>query len=79
VLVHRSRSGGGSAWADTDVTRHEFHSPAAHTAHVANFLAAIGGQRDVVCSGQDGLEAVRLVLASYESAETQRLVTLDAD
>ncbi len=68
VLTHRYRSSGAGVWAETDVARHELVGPVAHTRHIANFLAAIAGERDVVCSGADGLAAVRLVLASYESA-----------
>jgi predicted dehydrogenase len=76
VLTHRFRSSSATTWADTDVARYDLQSGAPHSRHVANFLAAINGERDVVCTGADGMEAVRLVLASYESAETNRPVTL---
>jgi predicted dehydrogenase len=70
VLIHRFRSAGSRSWGDTDVASYDLVGPGAHTRHVANFLAAINGERDVVCTGTDGLEAVRLVLASYQSAES---------
>lgn len=68
VLVHRSRQAPAQTWAGTDVTTYDLQGGASHTQHVANFLAAIAGTREVVCTGADGREAVRLVLASYESA-----------
>ena len=51
------------------MARYEPGAVSAHTQHVVNFLAAISGEAPVVCTGEDGLEAVRLVLAAYESAE----------
>lgn len=76
VLVHRYRQSAGTTWADTDVARYELRGAAPHTQHVANFLAAIAGDRDVVCTGADGMEAVRLVLASYGSAEVGAAVVI---
>ncbi len=76
TLVHRYRSAGSAPGNTTDVVTHTLNSPVAHTVHVANFLAAIDGTREVICTGADGLEAVRLVLASYESAESGRPVDL---
>jgi predicted dehydrogenase len=74
TLIHRYRSAGSATGNTTDVVTHSLNAPPAHTLHVANFLAAIDGSRDVICTGHDGLEAVRLVLASYESAESGRPV-----
>ena len=48
-------SAAGTTWADTDVARYELRGAAPHTQHVANFLAAIAGDRDVVCTGADGM------------------------
>jgi predicted dehydrogenase len=76
VLTHRFRDSPGTSWADTDVARYELLPAASHSVHVANFLGAIAGERDVVCTGVDGREAVRLVLASYESAERAMPVTI---
>ncbi len=33
------------------------------------FVAAVKGEGPVVCTGRDGREAVRLILAAYASAE----------
>jgi predicted dehydrogenase len=76
VLVHRYRTGQTVSWNETCVTRYELSGPSAHTNHVANFLSSIEGRRDVVCTGADGREAVRLVAASYESADQGKLVRL---
>ncbi len=78
VLLHRFRSGTTGSWAVTDTARFELHGLGAHAQHIANFLAAIAGKADVVCTGADGLEAVRLVLAAYESAATGIPVTFPA-
>ena len=76
VLTHRYRHSGATTWGDTDVARYELRGLPSHTQHVANFLAAIAGEREVVCTGVDGLEAVRLVLASYDSAERGTVVPI---
>jgi predicted dehydrogenase len=78
VVTHRYRGSAAQTWADTDVTRFELQGLEAHSQHVVNFLASIEGSRPVVCSGVDGREAVRLVLASYESAMTGAVVRLPA-
>jgi predicted dehydrogenase len=71
TLVHRFRIANTKSWSDPSVARYELTAPVAHTQHVANFLAAIEGKREVICTGRDGIEAVRLVLACYKSAETK--------
>lgn len=76
VLTHRYRNSAATTWADTDIARYELQGLPAHSQHVINFLAAIDGSGPVVCTGVDGREAVRLVLASYESAETGSIVRL---
>jgi hypothetical protein len=53
--------------------RHRRHraplrGPLAHARHVRAFVEAVRGEREVACTGEDGREAVRLILASYESA-----------
>ena len=42
------------------------HSP--HVRNVIAFVAAARGEGPVVCTGQDGREAVRLILTAYASA-----------
>ncbi len=76
VLTHRFRGSSGQSWEDTDVARYDLVGLAAHSRHVGNFLATIDGTGANVCSGVDGREAVRLVLASYESAATNALVSI---
>ena len=69
TLRHSFRASPGTTWEDTDVAETRFAGLRPHFRHVANFLAAIEGERETICSGEDGLEAVRLVLASYRSAD----------
>lgn len=76
VLTHRFRGTSGSTWNDTDIARFELLGTTPHSEQIVSFLAAIDGTGPVVCSGQDGLEAVRLVLASYESATSGQLVSV---
>ena len=76
MLTHRYRASGATTWDLTDTATYDLQGRKSHTQHVANFLAAIEGKRDVVCTGHDGMEAVRLVLASYESAEKNGPVTI---
>lgn len=76
MLTHRYRQSGAQSWDGTDVTSYNLRGLAAHSQHVANFLAAIEGKREVVCTGEDGREAVRLVLASYESAASNSVVNV---
>jgi len=76
VLRHSFRASPGTTWAEPDLVTYDFAGESNHTRHVGNFLAAIRGEREVICSGQDGLEAVRLVLACYESAKLNRPVAL---
>ncbi|HWG85386.1 MAG TPA: Gfo/Idh/MocA family oxidoreductase [Deinococcales bacterium] len=70
------RYASGTGWTDPDVVVHRYGGLDAHSVGVIAFLEAIRGERPVVCSGEDGLEAVRMVLASYESARERRPVTL---
>ncbi len=68
-LIHRWRAAGEQNWGGSQVTEHELRALDAHSRHVVNFVAAVNGEREVVCTGRDGVEAVRLVLAAYESAD----------
>ncbi len=76
VLRHAFRASPGTTWGDTDVSEHRFAGDAPHARHVRAFLAAVAGERAALCSGEDGLEAVRLILAAYESAERNAPVSL---
>lgn len=76
VLTHRFRSSQGTTFGDPDISHTTFGGLDAHTACEIDFLAAIRGEREVVCTGEDGLEAVRLVLACYESAKANAPIPL---
>lgn len=75
-LRHAYRASPGSDWDRTDVTTFEFTGASSHTRHVMAFVAAVRGEGPVVCSGVDGREAVRLILAAYESAAANAPVAL---
>lgn len=70
VLRHAYRASPGTTWGDTDVTTYAFTGHGAHARHIRAFLAAVRGEGEVACRGEDGREAVRLILAAYRSAET---------
>ncbi len=47
-----------------------------YRAELANFLAVIRGEQQPVCTGEDGLRALKVALAAHESAESGRVVYL---
>lgn len=76
TVRHSYRGSPGGTWDTTDVTTHAFTGHPPHTRHVLAFLAAVRGEGPVPCTGEDGREAVRLILAAYESAAHNRPVRL---
>lgn len=68
TLRHAYRSSPGGTWDTTDVTTFAFTGASPHTRHVMAFVDALRGEGPVVCSGEDGREAVRIILAAYASA-----------
>ncbi len=74
LLRHSFRSSAGTAWDQPDLAELRFGGLPPHSRHVLAFVEAVRGEREVVCTGQDGLEAVRLVLSSYRSAELGQAV-----
>lgn len=77
VLRHSFRDSPGTNWTETDVARYEFAGERAHYRQIRAFLSAVRGEAPVMCTGEDGLEAVRLVLAAYESAQENRPISMD--
>ena len=76
-LRHVFRDSPGTTWDGTDVATYRFAGTTPHSRGVAAFVAAVQGVSGVVCTGEDGREAVRLVLASYESARRGQPVVLN--
>ncbi len=75
-LRHAYRGSPGTDFSHTDLTTFEFSGAPTHTRHVLAFVAAVRGEAPVACSGEDGREAVRIILASYASSERNLPVTL---
>ena len=75
-LVHAFRESPGTTWSETDVARYDFAGDTPHVREIRAFVAAVQGEGEVVCTGQDGLEAVRIVLAAYDSASRNAPVRL---
>ncbi len=69
TLRHSYRQSPGGTWDKTDVAEYSFTGAGPHTRHVMAFVRAVQGQGPVVCRGEDGREAVRIILAAYASAE----------
>lgn len=76
VLRHYFRDSPATEWDATDIAEFSFGGLDAHSSAVCSFLEAIRGEHEIICTGDDGLEAVRLVLAAYESARSGKPVTL---
>lgn len=80
VLKHRFRETPNTTWDGTDIAIYDFSmsekGQGNHSRHINNFIASIEGKRPVICTGEDGLEAVKLVLSSYESARSGQPVKL---
>ncbi len=64
----RHREPGDDDWVAPRVTQWEHDGEGDHRRSVAAFVAAVRGERPVACTGEDGRAAMRLALASYESA-----------
>ncbi|MEJ2665727.1 MAG: Gfo/Idh/MocA family oxidoreductase [Deinococcales bacterium] len=76
VLRHSYRDSPGTSWGDTDVTTYAFAGTGPHSRHIKAFVDAVRGRGAVACSGEEGREAVRLVLAAYDSAAQGRPLAL---
>lgn len=78
TLRHAYRGSVGGSWDQTDVTSYSFAGTDAHLQHMLAFVAAVKGEGPVVCSGEDGREAVRLILTAYDSAQRNLPVKMAA-
>lgn len=68
LLRYGHREPGDDDWVAPRVTQWEHDGEGDHRRSVAAFVAAVRGERPVACTGEDGRAAMRLALASYESA-----------
>lgn len=75
-MRHVFRSSPGTTFTEIDATTYRFAGLEPHARGVMAFLQAIRGEREVVCTGEDGMEAVRLIQASYTSARLGQPVLL---
>ncbi len=78
-LRHVHRSSPGTDWNTLDETIYSFADEGGHVREIALFWRSIRTGAPVICSGQDGLESVRLVLTSYESAKKGKPIILKRD
>lgn len=72
VLRHAYRSSPGTTWDKLDETLYSFADEGGHSREIVHFIRSIREGAPVVCTGEDGMEAVRLVLTAYESAQQGR-------
>jgi predicted dehydrogenase len=75
-LMHFHRHSQPSDWGARDSTVYKVGNEGGHSSQIKAFLSAIQNKTQPVCTGEDGRESVRLVLAAYESAKTGRSVAL---
>lgn len=77
-FVHREF--GGTTWEDVNDAWYEFAgTDTGHRRGVQNFVRSITEGLPIICTGEDGRESVRLVLAAYESAAAGQPVQLSGD
>ncbi len=78
ILYHSYRESPGQEWNCRDVDAFAWQAESTHDGSIGAFVRVItNGHADVLCTGEDGREAVRLVLASYESSRLGRPVVLE--
>ena len=68
ILRHVFRDPANITWDEPEAESWQTPAGLDHTRAVASFLAAVRGTGLVSCTGEDGRDAVRLALASYDSA-----------
>jgi len=77
ALRHLFRSSPGGTWDATDVAEYRFTGASPHVRHVMAFVDAVRGRQPVACTGEQGREAVRLILAAYASAAANAPVRVE--
>lgn len=77
-LRHVYRDAANDSWDEPFVDAWQTPGGADHSRAVASFLAAIRHEAPVACTGEDGREAVRLALLSYQSADLARPLAVEA-
>jgi len=70
VLRHAFRAPGNATWGEPSITAWEEPAGSDHVRAVEAFVAAVRGTRAPLCTGEDGLGAVRIALSCYRSMET---------
>jgi predicted dehydrogenase len=68
-LRHVHRTSSGTDWATPDETIYSFADEGGHSREIVAFISSVRHGTPVICTGEDGLESVRLVLKAYESAK----------
>ena len=76
TLRFAHRQGTGSDWAKLDETIYDVQDEGGHSEEIAAFIRSIRNGTPPICSGEDGLESVRLVLSAYQSARERRVIDL---
>ncbi len=71
-----TRDSGSTDWAKQDETIFKVADEGGHAGAIISFIRSVREHAPVVCTGEDGMESVRLVLSAYESAKLGRPVEL---
>ncbi len=76
AIRHVYRESPGTTWDKVDETIYRVADEGGHTREIVKFIRSIRFGEPVICTGEDGLESVRLVLTAYESARKRKPIDL---
>jgi predicted dehydrogenase len=76
AIRHVYRESPGTTWDKVDETIYRMADEGGHTREIVKFIRSIRFGEPVICTGEDGLESVRLVLTAYESARKRKPIDL---